>query len=893
MSYIDAIKIKSDVLVWERTENGREIKTYTAPYYFYIEDSNGSYKNIYQNSLTKLEFSNSQEFNLAREDYKSRGFKLYESDIPPELKILSSYYYGVPAPKLNVTFLDIEVDYDKYIGHSDLDNPYAPINAIALHNRWENKTYILAVPPPEYTGSLTPSYLIEQMNIIAPIQIDIGLEIIICENEKELLMQLLVIIDDSDILCGWNSEYYDIPYIGKRLEKLGKKFFNSLSFEHAPKPVFSEVTNMYQTQTILTISGRVSLDYLQLFRKYELNEKQSYKLESISEEYLPELKKLEYDGALCDLYHFKFIEFLRYNLRDTEILEGFERKLGYVELANEMTHLSTGLFKHVTGTIKLSELATINYCHHEFNNLVVPDMSVENSSDDDDDIVIVDDWGDVIEQEEEKGIQGALVLLPQIGMHEKIGSIDVTSLYPRSIMSLNISPETLEGQFLENEIASNEIAANSNVNITFRAENGEESTKPANEWRSWFLENKRAVSGFGTVFNQSEMGIIPKILDDWFKKRKQFQNLKNENYSTNKDLYEYYDRLQYVYKIKLNSYYGAMVNKFFRFADLRLGESTTGCGRKILLHQCAQVTKILDGEYLLPNRSVIDKKTNKEHFGYTNDKSVIYGDTDSTYFKSHGQTIEEAIQVSDLIGDMVNKSFPKFMRNTFLCQPGFDDKISTGREIVSDRGIFVDKKRYILHLVNLDGKTVDKLKVMGLDTKKTTIPKPVANKLNNFIERFLKGEEWDVIANEIADYREYLRNCNDIALLGLPKGVKKVEYYTNMYNTGQKCTIPGHVSASILYNRCLEQYEDHASDKVISGMKIRCYYITNSFNKFKSIALPVDLKQIPDWFFSDFQIDVDKHIERLVDKPLDNILKAIQMRTPTKQDVHNKSLVEF
>lgn len=892
MSYIDAIKIKSEVLVWERTKAGREIKTYAAPYYFYIQDPNGSYKNIYQQSLTKLEFTNSQEFNSAREDYKSKGIKLFESDIPPEIKILSSYYYGVPAPKLNVTFLDIEVDYDKHIGHSSVDNPYAPINAIAIHNRWQNKTYILAVPPPEYKDSLEISYLLEQLHIIAPIQESIGLELIICKHEKELLMHFLDIIDDSDILCGWNSDYYDIPYIGKRLQKLGNKFFNALSFDHAPKPAFTEVTNMYQTQTILNINGRVSLDYLQLFRKYELSEKQSYKLESISEEYLPDLKKLEYEGTLYDLYHFKFIEFLRYNLRDTEILEGLEKKLGYVELANEMAHLSTGLFKHVTGTIKLSELATINYCHHEFDNLIVPDMSVENSSDDDD-IVIFDDWGDVIEQEEEKGIQGALVLIPQIGLHEKIGSIDVTSLYPRSIMSLNISPETLEGQFVENEIASNEIAADSNVMLTFVAENGEESTKPATVWRKFFLENKFAVSGYGTVFNQSYMGIIPRILDDWFKKRKQFQRFKNDNYSENKDLYEYYDRLQYVYKIKLNSYYGAMVNKFFRFADLRLGESTTGCGRKILLHQCAQVSKLLDGEYLMPNKSVIDKKTKKEHFGYTNDKSVIYGDTDSTYFKSHGETIEEAIKISDIIGDMVNKSFPKFMRKTFLCQPGFDDKISTGREIVSDRGIFVDKKRYILHLVNLDGKTVDKLKVMGLDTKKTTIPKPVANKLNDFIERFLKGEEWDTIASEIADYREFLRHCNDVSLLGLPKGVKKVEYYTNMYDTGQKCKYPGHVSASILYNKCLQQYNDHTSDKIISGMKIKSYYITNSFNKFTSIALPVDLKQIPEWFYNDFQIDIDKHIVRLVDKPLDNILKAIQMKTPTKQDLHAKSFIEF
>ncbi len=882
MSYIDSIKIKDEVLVWERNNKSeRKLKIYKAPYYFYYSDVNGKYTNLYGKPVSKVSYDTGFEFSKNKKEYKENGRVLYESDIPPELKVLSKFYYNKPAPKLNVLFLDIEVDYDKKIGYSSIENPYAPINSIAMYSRWNKTAVLITIPPKEYTGSTNESTILKKLNEIAEIDSNINVDIILCDNERELLNNFIEYIEDSDVLCGWNSKFYDFPMIAKRLEKISKKKIHKLTFPEAPAPTFVTEEFMKREQIVLNVTGRVMLDYLDLFKKYELGGKQSYKLESIADEYLPELPKLSYDGNLADLYREDFLYFIRYNLRDTEILEGLEAKLGYVELANQMVHLSTGLFKHATGTLKLSELATINYCHHELDGLIVNDIKVSRNYSNE------SDEG----SEDEDTIKGALVLIPQIGKHDMIGSIDITSLYPSVIRSLNISPEKVKGQFVENELVIDEFLNETDKPLTLILENGDSAIKPAKKWKTFFLENKMAVSGYGTVFHQDAIGIMPSILSDWFTKRKEYQKKSKELKNIDNEQSDYYDRIQYVYKIKLNSFYGALANKYFRFYDLRLGESTTSCGRLILLHQCAQVEKVLNGKYLLPNITKADDE-GKEHYGYTSDCSVIYGDTDSTYFKTHGENEDEAILIADTVGKLVNKTFPAYMRKTFLCTGSFDDKIKTSREIVSDRGIFVDKKRYILHLVNLDGNAVDKLKIMGLETKKTTIPKEIATKINQWMERYLKGEEWDDIEQDVVDYKDMLAQCNNLDLLGLPKGINKLEFYTNEYNIDNDTRLPGHVAAGILYNKCLDIYNDKTSDKITSGMKIRVYYIKNKYERFTSIALPVDLKVIPNWFY-EFNIDIDKHIERLIDKPLGNMIKAIGRKPPTKQLLMNKTLIEF
>lgn len=340
--------------------------------------------------------------------------------------------------------------------------------------------------------------------------------------------------------------------------------------------------------------------------------------------------------------------------------------------------------------------------------------------------------------------------------------------------------------------------------------------------------------------------------------------------------------------------YGAMTNLYFRFYDIRMGESTTGTGRRILRHQCSKVNEVLDGVYDLGG------------------DAVIYGDTDSAYFKTFANSQQEAILIADAVADKVNQSYQQFMRDTFLCNEGFDKYIKAGREIVSDRGIFVEKKRYILHIIDKEGKAVDELKVMGLDTKKTNLPRVIANNLNKFIERLLKGEDWNSVAESVVEYKEELKSTGDITTLGLPKGISDIDYFYDKSEfrtfakrnarTG-KVHISGHVAAALHYNNCLKLYNDKDSMPIKDGMKIKVFYLIGKLEPIelingdqlavKSIALPTDIEVVPQWFFDNYKVDIDAHIERLVDNPLENILKAIGKEPPSKQTMLVDSLLSF
>ena len=336
MSYVSAIRRGEDVIVWERDEAGRSERVFPAPFNFYVEDPKGKESSIYGTALSKVEFRNSREFRETRDDLISSGYDLYESDIPPELKVLSTEYYNKPAPEIHITFLDIEVDYDKEIGFSSVDNPYAPINAIAFYHEWQDKIVVFAVPPKdgpwiEENGSdFDQEEFIQKLRDEAPI--DSEFELILFDTEKELLLHILAEIEDSDVLCGWNSDFFDMPYTAKRIEKvLGQSYFRKLSFPGAEKPKYREVEMYGSTNHTLDLSGRISLDYLALFKKYEMDGRPSYKLEAIAYEVVPELPKLKYEGSLADLYKNDFVTFIRYNIRDTEILKGFEQKLGTLD----------------------------------------------------------------------------------------------------------------------------------------------------------------------------------------------------------------------------------------------------------------------------------------------------------------------------------------------------------------------------------------------------------------------------------------------------------------------------------------------------------------------------------------------------------------------------------
>lgn len=268
----------------------------------------------------------------------------------------------------------------------------------------------------------------------------------------------------------------------------------------------------------------------------------------------------------------------------------------------------------------------------------------------------------------------------------------------------------------------------------------------------------------------------------------------------------------------------------------------------------------------------------------------------SVYAKLPVNNIDDAIKMADDIANQVNDSYQSFVQTAFLATDGYDEMIKCAREVVASAAIFVEKKRYTMRVLDSEGVRVDKLKTMGLEMKKTTIPKPIAKKLEHFVERILKKEEWNNVAQDIVDYKSSLLESDNIFDLGLPKGIKGVEMYTEQFEIyGAKARLPGHIAAAIHFNILLAQNNDYETPKIASGSKLRVFYLTRVFGRFKSIALPADITELPQWFISDMlpYVDKEKQVEKLIDGPLRIIFNALKREVPTKQTLFESELFEW
>lgn len=252
-------------------------------------------------------------------------------------------------------------------------------------------------------------------------------------------------------------------------------------------------------------------------------------------------------------------------------------------------------------------------------------------------------------------------------------------------------------------------------------------------------------------------------------------------------------------------------------------------------------------------------------------------------------SLDEVVNLADRIGSEINDSFPEYNQRAFLCQPSFSKFIKTGRELVADRGFYIQKKRYVIHVVDKEGKRVDTIKAMGVDMRKTTCPRPVKEFLRNVCRSLLTRSCSDSELDEtIMSFRDSLIDEYPLMEIGLPKGIKKIELYTEAFRESASTRLPGHVAAGILYNEYMKEYKDTVSLPITSGMKIRVfdleYPMLYDGRYFKSVALPTDTEEIPPWFMKIFapRIDRIKHARKLVDNCLHNMFDSIPRHVPTR-----------
>ena len=870
MSYIDGFfdRNADTIRVVERKDGKRVFKEFPVRYTFFYEDQKGKYKSTTGKPLHRIVCKNTKDFH--KELAINRNKNLFESDINPIYQCLSTNYINQDAPDLKIAFFDIEADFDPEKGFSLPSDPFMPITAITVSLQWMNSLVTLAVPPKGMT--VTQAQLLVE-----------GFEnVFICETEADMLKQFLNLIEDVDVLSGWNSEGYDLPYMINRVSKVLSKDDTRRFCLWKQLPKKRTFERYGREQETYDLVGRVHLDSLELYRKYTYEERHSYRLDAIGEHELGETKTV-YEGSLDQLYNQDFRKFIEYNRQDVALLDKLDKKLKFIDLTNELAHANTVLLQTTLGAVAVTEQAIINEAHRR--GLQVPNRPKR------------DMLGSTT-------AAGAYVAFPKKGFHNWIGSMDLNSLYPSVIRALNMAPECVVGQLRpldtdafideqmtlqkksfagawENRFGSLEydyvMQQRRDAVVTIDWEDGTSETKSGAEIYKIIFDsnNPLILSANGTIFTSEFEGVIPGLLKRWYTERQDMQGMKKKAVNAgNKAEEEFWDKRQLVKKINLNSLYGAILNPGCRFFDKRIGQSTTLTGRQIAKHMASKVNEVITGTY--------------DHVG----QAIIYGDTDSAYFSAYevlkkeiedGKipwTKESVVKLYDQVCEEVNGTFKKFMSDAFHCPKSRAEVIQAGRESVAESGLFITKKRYAVLIYDLEGHRTDegespgKVKAMGLDLKRSDTPLFVQNFLSELLLMVLTGKTEKEVLERIAVFRQDFKKLPGWQKAS-PKRANNIGEYAKKEARLGKANMPGHVRASLNWNNLKKMNSDKHSIEIVDGMKVMVCKLRKNPLDYTSVAYPVDQLRIPMWF-KELPFDDDSMEKTLIDSKLGNLLGVLK-----------------
>ena len=346
MSYIDALfdREHDRIHVVERRDGVRRYQEYPANYIFYYDDPRGKFRSIYGTPVARFSTRNSKEFR--KEIRVQSGKQLYESDINPIFRCLEENYKGMDAPTLHTAIFDIEVAFDQERGFSPVEDPFNPITAITVYLDWMDQLVTLVVPPRHMSLETAHEIASEFENTL------------VFTDEGEMIKTFLDLIEDADVLTGWNSEGYDIPYTVNRCTRVLSKDDTRrfCLWGQLPKQrTFERYGAESQTYDLV---GRVHMDYMQLYRKYTYEERHSYSLDSILE-YEGLEGKTKFEGTLDQLYNQNWRTFIQYNRQDVNGIAQMDKKLRFLDLANELAHANTVLLQTTMGAVAVTEQAII------------------------------------------------------------------------------------------------------------------------------------------------------------------------------------------------------------------------------------------------------------------------------------------------------------------------------------------------------------------------------------------------------------------------------------------------------------------------------------------------------------------------------------------------------
>ena len=648
-----------------------------------------------------------------------------------------------------------------------------------------------------------------------------------CDNEIDLVRKFVRRMEEyaPNVITGWNTRFFDIPYLHNRMVKLFGD--DILAKRMSPWGLIRErntTINGKQNQEFI-LEGIEQLDYLEVFKKFTYNtlgQQESYRLDHISHVVLGE-RKLSYEehGNLHTLYEQDFQKFIDYNVKDVELVHNLDVKLDLLDLIFTMAYKAGVNYNDTLGTTAIWD--TIIYRLLNKQKIAVP-KKVEKPK---------------------TSYPGGYVKEPQVGSHDWVTSFDLNSLYPNIIVQYNMSPETVLDGF-QNDVSVDKFLDGS-VNI------GQQGF---------------SVAPTGIRFTHDREGVIPTVIKQYYSERRVIKNemLKSQQeMQTNpsKEL-EYrissLDNQQMAIKILMNSLYGALGNRWFRYFDQRVAESITLAGQLAI----KWAERAVNGAM----QDVL--KTDEDY--------VVAIDTDSVYIRM-GDLVEKFAPKNPVkfLDKICSDHFEKVLADSYATMAdatgAYENRMEMGREVIADRGIWMAKKRYILNVHNNEGVQYaePKLKMMGIEAIKSSTPQVVRDKFKEIFRVIVEGTETDT-QGYIRDFRSHFKTLppEDVSF---PRGVSNLTKWQDRKTIFKKGT-PIHVRGALCYNNAIVESDiNRRYESVKQGEKIKFVYLKmpNRLGQ-NVVSYPLNL---PEELGLHKYVDYDLMFDKTFLDPLIPILDAV------------------
>jgi len=653
-----------------------------------------------------------------------------------------------------------------------------------------------------------------------------------CSDEHHLLSSFIQwwIENTPDVVTGWNCEFFDIPYIAGRLNRvLGAKLMKRLS----PWGLVTqnEVVKMGRKNFVVDIGGVSVLDYMRLYKwSPGTPNQESFRLDYIAQQELGQQKldHSEFD-TFKDFYTKGWQKFVEYNIIDVQLVDRLEDKLKLIELALTMAYDAKVNYQDIFFQVRLWDC--IIYNELKKRGIAIPPK---------------------IGSKKDEKYAGAYVKEPIPGKYDWVVSFDLNSLYPHLIMQYNISPETIRET--RHPSASVERILNQEIDV----------------------DSRYATCANGAQYRKDIRGFLPELMQKYYDQRVTFKRRmidakKKYQKTPSKALEKEIARcnnIQMAKKISLNSAYGAIGNQYFRYYKLENAEAITLSGQVSI--------RWIENKM----NQKINKILKTEEVDY-----VIASDTDSIYLNL-GPLVERVYEgrekttegVVSFLNKICEVELEPYIESSYQeladYVNAYDQKMIMKRENIADRGIWTAKKRYILNVWDSEGVRYNeaKLKIMGIEAVKSSTPAPCRQAIKDALKVMMSGTE-----DEMIDYIDTFRNQfkslppEDISF---PRTVSDVVKYKGRNAIYEKGT-PIHARGSLLFNHHVKRLGLEGKYSLIgNGEKVKFCYL-RSPNPIHENVMSF-IQDFPRELGIEKYIDYDLQFEKSFLDPLKIILDVIE-----------------